>query len=170
MLRLLAAGGRLDPTLNTRMRGVIIVADAGDAAPKILARVADQCSGAGFGVPPQVGVWTLSPHPNPPVAALLTPTAGPGGLETLCLEHLRPRHPEVSACLDAYLGCIPKIDRTSEKHDKAGLACLIAAIERRDPTMTLARAFSGRVPTVDVKEPTFAPFAEALSVLLSQVP
>ena len=122
-----------------------------------------------FRLPTEPATWTVSPSPHPAVAALLMPNSGVGGLETLCLAQLRPRHPKVATCLDAYLACIPPLNRSREKHDKAGSACLIAAIERRDPTMTITRAFSATTAP-RCRRPTFAPFSDALASLLADLP
>jgi hypothetical protein len=170
MLRRIADEARLDLTLKSRVRGIVIIADAGDSVSVTIRRVASQCDSAGFGIPSSLEEWTPSPSPHPPMAALFVPSSGTGGLETLCVDHLRPLHIAVSACLDAYLACVPQLSRSREKQHKATLACLVAAIKRENPTMTIANAFSGSSPLVDVTAPIFTPFADAFSVLLAQLP
>jgi hypothetical protein len=169
MLRELARQAQLDPTLRRRFKGVVIVADAGNSIAATLRLVKKQCQGAGFGAPSKAGEWTASSPPYPPVAVMFVPHSGTVGLESLCLEYLRPKHPAASACLDTFLACVPPVRRSKEKQDKAALACLVAAIEPKDPTMTIARAFSGSSPLVDVTDPIFTPFADALTGILAGV-
>ena len=56
-----------------------------------------------------------------------------------------------------------------KKRDKAALACLIAAIDRDNPTHSLSNenSFSGTDPLIDVTDALFAPFADALRALLA---
>lgn len=169
MLRRIAAAGRLDLTLWSRLRGIVMVADAGDSADRTLAKIAGMCGDAGFGAPVAVAQWADSQAPLPPVAALLIPQTSTGSLETLCLRYLRPLHEQVARCLDAYLACIPPHRRSREKQDKAALACLVAAIDRTNPTRALRNddTFSGSAPLIDVTAPLFTPFADALAALLA---
>ena len=170
MLHRIAAEGRLDLTLWSRLRGIIAVADAGDRPPGRLQRFATFCATAGFGAPAAVGQWTPSPPPLPPVALVLVPIRGKGGLETVCLEYLRSLHADAARCLDAYLACLPPLRRSAEKRDKAALACLTAGIDRSNPTRALKMTFSGTPPLIDVTDPRFTPFATVLGALLGAVP
>jgi hypothetical protein len=170
MLNSLADDALSDLTLNARLRGIVIVADAGNSAPATLKKIKRQCKSAGFGIPSRQTQWTPSPPPHPAVAVMLVPDSGVGGLETLCLKYLRPKHPQISACLDSYWACVPALQRSREKQDKAELACLIAAIERTNPTMTIARAFEGSSPLVDVTDAIFTAFSDSLASLLTDVP
>lgn len=172
MLAEIARLARLDVTLWQRLRGIVIVADAADDSTATLRNIAAQSRRAGFANITECGQWSASPSPLPPVAVLHIPHAGAGGLETLCLEYLRARHSDVAACLDTYWACVPALTppRTAEKRDKAALACFLAAIERDNPTMTLARVFSGSSPLIDLADTIFTPFADGLASLLATLP
>ncbi len=170
MLEKIKDEAALDVTLWSRMRGIVMVADAAEGSDTTIRKIARMSGKAGFGKPGEAGEWSASPTPFfPPVSVLLLPHDAAGGLETLCLRFLRARHAQVAKCLDAYLNCIPPQTRGPEKRDKAALACLIAAIDRDNPTHALSNenSFGGTTPLIDVTDPIFTPFAEALRALLA---
>jgi hypothetical protein len=170
MLRRIEGEGALDRTLWQRLRGVVIVADHRDDAAATLGSIVRQCRAAGFAAPAAAGRWESSPPPRPPLAVLLVPQTRPGGLETLCLEHLRARHGAVAQCLDQYLACIPPLPAGAERRAKAALACVVAAISHDNPTRSLAWSFAGDAPLVDVTDAAFAPLAASLRCLLAPEP
>jgi hypothetical protein len=167
MLRDLADIIRLDPSLD--VRGIVVVADTSDTVSETLKLIQRQCRRVGFDPPPAQNAWSRWIPPLPPVAIVLVPDGDPGGLETLCLTALRPRHPRVASCLDSFLACVPPIPRTAEKRDKAALASFTAAMHPDDPTRTLARLFSGQDALIDVGDAAFNEVADRLTALFSSV-
>lgn len=169
MLEKIKDEAALDVTLWSHLRGIVMVADAAAKPAATIRKIAKMSREAGFGAPAATGKWAESPIPLLPVSTLLLPHDTAGGLETMCLRFLRTRHAKVAECLDDYLSCIPPQTRGPEKQDKAALACLIAAIDRDNPTHALSNenSFGGTTPLIDVTDPIFTPFAEALRALLA---
>jgi len=173
MLRNVASDLDVDPLVTERLRGIVMVCDSGDHPTRTLTRCKKAAKSAGFIAPATHGVWSGAAAGRPSVVILLIPAAGrPGGLETLCRDYLDAAHPKVAQCVTEFLSCIPPLQppRTREKHDKAALACAVAALQRDEPALTLTRAFTGGRPLVDVLHETFTPFADALAALLALVP
>ena len=169
-LKALALQLRASPTDAARVRGILLLRDCGENSDTIVRETANACRAAQLPEPTAAGEWH-GPADGLRTALLLLPDAqGRGSLETLCLDHLRPRHPAQAACLDAYFACIgpPDPKPTEENRKKAMLACLIAAIAPTNPTQTLGGAFHSNrhPPLIDVTDPLFNPFADALAALL----
>jgi hypothetical protein len=167
MLTDVATDIRLDPTLD--VRGLLVVADSADDSGDTLKLVPRQCRQAGFDPPPATNEWSRRVPPLPPGAVLLIPDGVAGGLESVCLNAPRPRHQEVAACLDSFLACVPTIERTAEKRDKAALACITAAAHPSDPTRSVQSVFSYRDAFIDLADPAFNELADRLRTLLTSV-
>ena len=169
-LEALAQQLRLSPADAARVRSILIVLDCGDDAEKVERQTANACRAARLPEPTAPGGWH-DPADGLRTALLLIPdTQCRGSLESLCLDYLGSHHSAQAACLDAYFACIGPPDRapTEENRMKAMLACLIAAIAPNNPTQTLGGAFHSNrhLPLIDVTDPLFNPFADALAALL----
>jgi hypothetical protein len=167
MLEVIATDVRSAPALA--LRGIVIVADAFENVGETFDYVSRQCQRSGFAPPISLATWSQSVPPFPPVAILTVPDCDPGGLETLCLAALRPRYAQVATCLDSFQACVPPIQRTAEKRDKAALACFTAAVHPSDPTRTLKRVFRGQDALIDVTDAAFDGVADRLTALFSSV-
>ncbi len=164
---------RASPDEREKLRGIIVVRDCADDPGKAFRECQAWCRAANIAAPDAVGSWSAAMPDLPPVAVLLLPDPDrPGSLETLCLDGLRQKAPEVSRCIDDFLKCIPAHTppRTLEKDHKAALICAVAALDRTEPGMTLSRLFTGSAPLIDVTTPVFDPFAQALATLLQTSP
>jgi hypothetical protein len=151
MLRLLAIEAGSDPAPEVELRAVVLCADAG-ADPAAMTRTLTQWA-ADYG------------SRLPSIRVIVLPTDGrPGGLETLCLDAARTRKPEFKDCVAAFFACMGTPARTMEKHDKARLACVTAALES-DPTWSLQHQFGSGKPC-DVLHPAFDGVAEVLRLVV----
>lgn len=166
MLALLASEISADPLLQDRVRGIILVRDCGDASS---AKTFNACSRAlkrlGFAAPRRPAEWGERSAVGPRVAVLLIPGADrKGGLETLCLDYLREKNQPISACIQQFFQCVPRLkpQRTAEKQHKAEMACAIAALDRESPTRSLAYCFSGSEPLIDVTAACFQAIIDTL--------
>lgn len=147
MLRLLAIEAESDPAPEVELRAVVLCADAG-ADPAATTRTLTR--------------WAADYKSRlPSIHVVVLPADGrPGGLETLCLDAVRTRKPEFEDCVAAFFACMGTPARLPEKHDKARLACVTAALES-DPTWSLQHQFSSGKPC-DVLLSAFDGVAEAL--------
>lgn len=173
MLRNVASDLDADPFVGERLRGIVIVCDSGERPTTTLRRMKRVSADAGFAAPARSGVWSVRTAARPPLAIVLLPGPDrPGGLETLCREYIAAARPDIARCVDDFFQCVPPFEppRTREKHDKAAFVCATAALERDEPSLTLARAFSGGRPLVDVAHVAFASVAESLRSLLDDSP
>ena len=136
----------LEPVISQqrRPRGILIAVDCGDDWEKSFKHVAEQVVGTEFYPRPQRPLEPVSanteqfPH-LPSLVIVMVPGVGrTGGMETLCVEVSRDKHPETAACLEGYLACLK--DKSvgisgwgAEKQGKAEMQCLIATTHQDDP-------------------------------------
>lgn len=168
-LRSVALQLRASPNDAARIKRILLLRDCGDDAAAVLQETAAACRTAQLPVPDTAGAW-LGPADGLCTALLLLPHAeGRGSLETLCIDYLCRKLGPKAKCLDDYFSCVGPRDAapTAENLAKARLACLIAVVLPDNPTRTLSLAFSGTTPLIDVADPIFTPFAEALRALLA---
>ena len=125
-------------------RGILIAADCGDDWRRSFGDVAKQVGRTKFYPRPQRPLEPVSanteqfPH-LPSLVIVMVPGVGrTGGMETLCVEVSRDKHPETAACLEGYLACLK--DKSvgisgwgAEKQGKAEMQCLIATTHQDDP-------------------------------------
>ena len=148
----------LRPELRDQLKGVLIVADARDEPEKTFEYVCRQVTAVGrFGVPTKPLEVAQSTDGRPALAVMLVPNNGIGALETVCIEELSARIPEVYDAMKVYLSTEPieTCGWKAEKRDKSKLHCMIAATNESNPTMTLQWAFSGDNPIIDVTAACF---------------
>jgi hypothetical protein len=97
----------------------------------------------------------------------------PGGLETLCLQHLRTKLPSVYNCAEKYLACddIQALKwKSREKQDKARYQCMIAATNEDDPNKSLTYSFQDSSgPIVSVEDFCFNEIEKNLRDFCAQV-
>ena len=148
----------LRPELRDQLKGVLIVVDARDEPETTFEYVCQQVTAVGrFGVPTEPLEVAQSTDGRPALAVMLIPNNGIGALETVCIEELSARIPEVYNAMKIYLSTEPieTCKWKSEKRDKAKLHCMIVATNERNPTMTLQWAFSQDNPIIDVTAACF---------------
>jgi hypothetical protein len=158
MLATLADEISADPVTANGVHGIVLVRDSGDAPAKVFDAFGRELARLGLLAPRRPGEWSEPSSLGPRVALLLIPAHDrPGGLETLCLDYLRERHPDVSRCVEQFFQCVPAFDRqrTAERQHKAEIACAIAALHRESPTRSLAYGFFGSAPLIDVTAACF---------------
>lgn len=160
----------LEPVIDEqrRSRGILIATDCGDDWKAAFDNVAKQVAETGFYPRPQAPGQPLPPNPEflhlPPLVIVMVGKDKTGGMETLCVEFLRDKHPETANCLDHYLACLDGKGvgiKTwgQEKQGKARLQCLIAVTNKIDPNKGPSRIFSDQKnnnpPVIDVMDPAF---------------
>ena len=138
---------RANPAAFARIKGVILIADSAIDPSAVFGKVCAKIREAGqYGVPTKPCETVRSSNGHPAICVLLIPDdKHPGGLETLCLQYLRTKLPEVYNCAEKYLACddIKALTwQSREKQDKARLQCLIAATNEDDPNKSLTYAFN----------------------------
>jgi hypothetical protein len=134
-----------------RLKAVLIAVDSGNDPMETFGEVCRQIRGiGGLGIPDRPLELAESGAGHPGVAVLLVPGGRPGSLETLCVEAIAEKSPELLRCVDEYLSCGPIMAGgwDAEKRDKAKLQCLIAATNRDDPNRTIRWAFDAVIPLV----------------------
>lgn len=160
-------------TRNLFPRGILIAVDCGDDWKKSFDNVARQIKAA------EIGGQRLYPRPQeplsrvaanipglPPLVIVMVPGVGrTGGMETLCVEVLRNKHPKTAGCLEGYLACLEgkSVGLSgwgAETRSKAEMQCLIAATNRDDPNKS-AR-FAIEADLIDVSRPAFNALAADL--------
>ena len=183
-----AVGGRdnfgemlklLDPVIDEQRstRGILIATDCGDDGKKAFDSVAKQVAATGFYPRPEKPGQAVSANAKqsvylPKLVIVMVPGKDKiGGLETLCVEVLRDRHPQTAECLDQYLACLDGKgvgidDWGAETRSKAEMQCLIAVTNKNDPNKAGRYVFStqkgGKPPVIDVTHPAFDALADDL--------
>lgn len=138
---------RANPATFARIKGVILIADSAIDPSTVFGEICAKIREAGqYGVPTKPYETVRSANGHPAVCVLLIPDdKHPGGLETLCLQHLRTKLPSVYNCAEKYLACddIKALTwKSREKQDKARLQCMVAATNEDDPNKSLTYAFN----------------------------
>jgi hypothetical protein len=138
---------RGNPMAFSRIKGVLLVADSASDPTAVFNAVCARIREAGqYGVPTKPLETVPSTKGHPATCVLLIPDdKHAGGLETLCLQHLRVKLPSVYNCAEKYLACddIKALTwKSREKQDKARLQCIIAATNEDDPNKSLTYSFS----------------------------
>ncbi len=157
----------------SRQKGVLILADSASDPQATFQNICDQVQRAGnFPVPTSLSA-TAFPDPAknagmPAVCIILLPTdTQPGCLETLCVKVLLEQYPWAAPCLNNYLSCdqITAFKWPVEKRDKARYHCLVAAINKDDPSKAVSSAFrthENKLPLIDVTNTVFNPIADRI--------
>jgi hypothetical protein len=158
----------LVPDLKTKTKGVLIALDAADDPVDSFRHARKQIRSAGkFGLPDAAGHIATSAD-RPPIAILVVPPSGKGGLETLCVEAIQATYPDHANCMDQFFSCCPTnyvLDWNAESYEKAKLRVMIAATYRPDPSRSTTMVFSkrGNQPAaIDVGNPIFKPLSDLI--------
>jgi hypothetical protein len=181
MLKFLAP--TIKSSFSVSVTGIIIAVDCGDAWQKSFRNVARQIEKA------EIEGQRLYPRPEAPLAPVAATVSGlpplvivmvPGedkksGLESLCVDVLREKHPNPAACLEDYLACLDGkgvgIKKwTAEKQGKAWVQCLIAATSRDEPNRAFTKLFKRnkkKPPLIDVSHPAFDTLAADLKTAVA---
>lgn len=130
-------------------KGIILLRDTDDNHEKALRELKKQVERANKNTDPEF-IFTA---PN----SFLTPSIGgtypilfasipfdkPGCLETLILPAVEKAFIKQAACINTYIQCCGNIcDWSKTKQDKMRLACLVATICEKDPTITISSMWS----------------------------
>jgi len=138
----------------SRIRGILIVADAADDPQRTFRAICDQIRDSGYPVPGSLGTLAAG---SPSIQVMLLPDdATPGSLETLLVSEILARNAWISSCLDAYMTCgsISVKSWSQEKQDKAKYGCLVGALHSEDPSRAASFAFRSP-PVVDIGSRVF---------------
>ena len=125
-------------------RGILIAADCGDDWRRSFGDVAKQVAETKLYPCPEKPLEPVSPitreFPHlPPLVIVMVPGRDKtGGMETLCVEVLREKHPKTGDCLGQYLACLEGkgvgiSGWNAETRGKAEMQCLIATTHQDDP-------------------------------------
>ncbi len=166
-----------------RSRGILIATDCGDNWKAAFANVAAQVASTGFYPRPEAPLKAVSPNPKqsaylPKLVIVMVPGVGEsesesksesGGLETLCVEVLRDRHPKTAECLDQYLACLDGKGVGingwgAETRSKVEMQCLIAVTNKDDPNKSGRYAIEAGL--IDVTHPAFDALAADLQTAI----
>ncbi len=162
MLGALRGAGRGFSSLS----GILIIADSTDAPSIVFGNIQKQISQSrGYPVPAALSHIARGNSGEPSVFVTLLPDDdSPGALETLAARYLIQQNPWVQRCLDSYLSCgqIEVNKWPAEKRDKAKFHCLVAALNRDDPSKSMSYAFKSSGPVVDVMSNVFDGVASRL--------
>lgn len=159
------------------VRGILMATDAGDDPAEAFENVrrqireANKASGAGeFPLPSAAGQIALGKGGMPSVEVMLVPPSGQGSLETLCVECLKKRWPDVHAAAAAYL-TTPPTDISAwntEKQSKSRFQCMVAGKHKDDPTMSVYGALERGL--IDPKDPLFDDIHDRLKSFAANLP
>ena len=148
--------------------GILVVSDS-DADPKAsFQEVREQILEVdGCAAPNRPSTAARGAGVLPPVAVAMIPSGDtPGSLETLCLESMSQRWPDVARCVDALFVCAGLEDWPQTKREKARLRAMLACACKSDPNTSLVHAWSGdgRPPDlIPLQHPVFDGIAEFLA-------
>ncbi len=175
----------LEPVIQSqgRTRGILIAVDCGDDWQKSFDYVAKQIGtvaieGQNLYPRPKAPLQLVSALPAfahlPPLVIVMVPGVGKtGGMETLCVEVLRDKHPNTALCLDGYLACLTEKgvgigDWDAEPRGKAEMQCLIATTNRDDPNK--AGRYAIEAGLIDVAHSTFDDLTADLKTAVDALP
>lgn len=163
MLRALSG----DPSGYAGLKGVLMVADAGDDPERTLRRVCRSINRDGpfdaasrFIKPTAAFRVTSQPAGHPAVSVALIPDSGLGGLETICAESAFGTKPWLRRCVQTYLSCgkLNVSEWPSERQGKAAMQCIIAALHKKDPNKPLAQLLTRKQSIINFRSANFTPF------------
>lgn len=149
-----------------QLRGVLIVADSTHDPGALFTSVRTQVRGVGgFPVPTRPGELVVGTKDYPAIEVMLLPADdAPGCLETLFAAELARNNPGALECVEALLRCGP-IDAhlwPAEKLDKARFHCLVATLNKGDPSKAASRVCVGSAPVISVTATRFDTIASRL--------
>lgn len=125
--------------------GLLVVSDNDDNPTSSFNRVREQIASAGgYGVPDEPLVVAKGHSTDPPIVVMMVPWAGrTGQLETLCLEAMSDRWPDITRCVHELSQCTGAADWESQgKREKMRLRAMLASLCRTDPNISLQFAWS----------------------------
>jgi hypothetical protein len=139
---------RTDVPIDMR-KLVILVADNDEAPAKSFKDVRGQVRAVeGLGIP-SAPLRVVKPrevskaYPLPCVVVVMLPGASKNGsLESLCYESARAKRPIQAACVEKLTKCLGADKWETTKRDKLRLGCLLGGLCKRNPDVTLRRAWS----------------------------
>jgi hypothetical protein len=154
------------------LKGIIIVSDSTDNPKNQFKNICTQIKEiGGFEIPKNL----LEPaytKDSPGITVMTLPDEETTGcLETLCIRAIIDKNPWIESCLDSFLKC-EKIEVntwSAEKKDKARYQCLVAALNKKDPSKTLSYAFNGNKPFIDINSSRFDNVAENLKRIINSI-
>jgi hypothetical protein len=148
-----------------KIRGVLIVADSASKPSQMFDDIQDQVRKAGFPVPAHVDEVAIGSKAYPSIEITLLPRSDLAGcLETLLIEEIAARRRDALDCAREFLKCgtIDAHTWESEKRDKALFGCLVAALNRDDPSRAASKVFKDPKPFIDVTAACFDHVAKRL--------
>jgi hypothetical protein len=146
----------------SQVKGILIVADSGSEPKEMFASICRQVHSVGLAVPANPSKPRFS-QGSPAIAITLLPRDDtPGALESLYAEEIRSRHPGVETCVNAFLRCDPITAYAwpAEKLDKARYECMVAALNKDDPSKAVSRALQRPRPVVQIGSRVFDDIAK----------
>ena len=160
-------------------RGILIAADCGDDWRRSFGDVAKQVGRTKFYPRPQRPLEPVSAHTEPfphlpPLVIVMVPGVGrTGGMETLCVEVLREKHPKPAGCLKDYLACLEGkgvgiSGWNAETRSKAEMQCLIAVTNQADPNKSGRYAIAAGL--IDCSHAAFDTLAADLKTAVAALP
>lgn len=155
-------GIRGDMLSFSQVQGILIVADSGSDPQEMFASICAQVRSVALPVPGSPSKPAFS-QGVPAIAITLLPRDDtPGALESLYAEEIQSRHPGVESCVNTFLSCDPITAHTwpEEKRDKARYECMVAALNRDDPSRAVSWALRGDRPVVQIGSQVFDDIAK----------
>jgi hypothetical protein len=121
-----------------KIETIVLITDNDDDPAAAFNRIARQVRQAGQYPIPAQPLTVARKTDYPDIVIVMIPWEGiEGGLETLILEALADKEPDVRKCLEEYLNCTPARDWNSNKQAKMLLVCMIAGICKGNPAGSL---------------------------------
>lgn len=154
----------------TRVKGIMIVADSGSDPGKTFRLVRRQVHDAGFPTPDKLDEAAFDEGRPAILVSLLPDAETAGALESLYAQEIINRHEWIADCVESYLHC-DQIEAHAwpiEKRDKARYECMVAALNKEDPSRAVSVALRNP-PVVDIMSPIFDDIAARLGAFCSQV-
>jgi len=121
------------------IKTIILVRDNDDNPTSSFADIVKQVQKAGdYPVPTRPLEVAKAKNGLGIVIVMLPWTDQEGGLETLVLESISGKEPQVRECLTEYLACTPARSWNTNKQSKMLLACMVAGIVEKNPVGSLS--------------------------------
>lgn len=167
-----------DAAWYSKLRGVLIIADSGDDATRTfnavcrkLAKDGPFTKAAPFVKPSGPYAMATQPAGHPPIVVMTIPKATPGALETLCIEAILNKRPQLEECLATYHACegLKTLSWHAEKREKARLQCLTASLNEKDPNRPLRHTLEKKPVIISMKSKAFTPLVTAIKKFCASV-
>lgn len=170
-------------TKISRIKGILIVVDAGDEPDQTFQDVRSQIQtvrekqkAEKFPLPSRPMKVSHGKGNMPSIAVMLVPLSGGGSLETLCVDYLKShkskKYSGVYNNVKTFLTTQPTDISTwsKERRGKAYLQCMLASTHERNPSLHAQQSFSGQSPIIDLKDSFFDSVCNQIVNFRNQLP